>query len=234
VARTQGLFIAFARCNDAKREAEWDDWYDNVHLPDIVGTGAAWVASRWEVADRPAQGYPAVGFTHAAIYELEGPDVADRVRTIFEEGPRFQAAGRTHPNNIIADVAILRAFGRWTEKPEPSAATTGHILTFTLCNRPALEDEWNAWYDDTHIPDMLESGAFAAATRWVRLERERFRPNYLTLYDITLPDLAEAGRRSAAVMPGIIAAGRKMECHAGTLTVSLRPAGKWGAAGYRG
>jgi hypothetical protein len=233
MGRTQGLFITFTRCNDAQKEAEWDAWYDNVHVPDAIATGAVWAVTRWELLDRPALGYPAVGFTHVNIFEMEGPDLEDRVRRFRENRPKLVRAGRMHPNQTAVQVAALRAFGRWNEKPEPSAKTTGHILTFVLCNDPDLEDEWNPWLDDVHVPDMLSSGAFSAASRWQKLERDPYGPNYMTLYDIEHADLAEAGRLSGAVMPKIIAAGRKMTCHAGGLTVVLKPAGKWGAAGYR-
>ena len=112
MGRTQGLFITFTRCNDAKKEAEWDERYDNVHTPDAVATGEVWAVTRWELVDRPAQGYPAVGFTHVNIFELEGSDLADRVRRFRENRATLKRAGRMHPNQTAVQVVALRAFGR--------------------------------------------------------------------------------------------------------------------------
>lgn len=32
------------------------------------------------------------------------------------------------------------------------------LIAHARCNDPASEPEWNAWYDATHLPDLLEAG----------------------------------------------------------------------------
>jgi hypothetical protein len=88
-------------------------------------------------------------------------------------------------------------------------------------NDPAREVEWDEWYDREHVPDMLASGAFTAATRWRREPRRSLGADFVTLYDVSLPSIDEAVARSAAVMPGIVAAGRKHPAHTGALTLTL-------------
>ena len=34
--KTHGLVLALTRCNAAARAAEWNDWYDQEHLPRLV------------------------------------------------------------------------------------------------------------------------------------------------------------------------------------------------------
>ena len=58
-------------------------------------------------------------------------------------------------------------------------------------------------------------------------------PNHLTLYDVGLDSIDEAVARSAAVMPDLIAAGRKHRAHTGAMTLTLVPSGRYGGAGYR-
>ena len=101
---------------------------------------------------------------------------------------------------------------------------TGHIMAYVLSNDPRREAEWDRWNDDVHMPDMLESNAFRAVTRWRRHHRAGRRGGYLTLYDVGPIGVEEAVARSAAVMPGIVAAGRKLACHVGALTVTLERA----------
>lgn len=233
MSRTRGILLTFARCNDLEKERAWDRWYDEIHIPELLATGAAWAGSRWVLVDRPAQGYPSVGFTHVNMFELEGPDLEGASRKLLAQTLEAWNAGRMNANEFLVDAIPLAAHGAWTEKSAPSAATTGHIFTFTLCNDPRLEADWDAWYDRMHLPDMLSSGAFSSATRWRRLRPVPIGANYLTLYDIQHHDLAEAGRLSGAIMPRLIAQGRKLTCHAGALTVTVRPTGKWGAAGLR-
>jgi hypothetical protein len=102
-----------------------------------------------------------------------------------------------------------------------------------LCNDPAREEEWDRWYDEQHVPDMLSCGAFGAISRWRRTPPARVGSNYLTLYDVSTDTVAEAVERSAATLAEIVAAGRKHETHSGALTITLRPAGRHGGAGYR-
>ena len=97
-----------------------------------------------------------------------------------------------------------------------------------LCNDPAREAEWDAWYDEQHVPDMLSCGAFSAMSRWERTPRARVGSNFLTLYDVATDTVDEAVQRSAVTLAEIVAAGRKHETHAGALTVTLQPAGRHG------
>ena len=68
---------------------------------------------------------------------------------------------------------------------------------------------------------MMASEAFSAATRWRRDPRRPLGPDFVTLYDVSLDSIDEAVARSAAVMPGIVAAGRKHPTHTGALTITL-------------
>jgi hypothetical protein len=257
--RTHGLVLALTRCNSAARGAEWEEWYDQEHLPDLVRDGGPWVATRWRLPDPPVPGRPSLGFTHAALYELDDPDLdgaarrllaRERARRRRRGGPpapsgrgvaQLSAArdralrrrGRVHPAHCVIGVELLRAHGKWSDKAPPSASLRGHILAWVMCNDPGREAEWDAWYDAQHAPDMLECGAFSAITRWQRRRRSAFGPQHLTLYDVSGASVAEAVERSFAIMPRIHGAGRWLDCHAGGMAFTLEPAGCYGAAGVR-
>jgi len=231
-----GLLIVATKCNQPPREAEWDAWYDDVHLPDLLdgwpaGQGPT-VVTRWALSRKPEPGMPGIGFSHVAIYELPTEPLAAADRLAARQA-QLRADGRIHPTHAVVDVGLFVAHGRWSDKPEPSAELRGHILAYVFANDPDLEPEWDAWYDAEHIPDMMASEAFAAATRWQREPRRPYGPNHVTLYDVALESIDEAVARSAAVMPGLIAAGRKHRAHTGALTLTLVSAGRHGGAGYR-
>jgi hypothetical protein len=231
---TTGLLVVFAKCNKPADEAAWSEWYDDVHLPDLLGDGnGPAVATRWELARKPEPGMPGIGFSHVTIYEFSGGDVTAQAERLVTLDGELRAEGRIHGSHAVIDAGMFVAHGQWNRKPPPSEALRGHILAFVLANDPTLEAEWDAWYDREHVPDMLDSGAFAAATRWRREPRARFGANHVTLYDVTLPSVDEAVALSAAVMPGIVAAGRKHRAHTGAMTVTLVPSGRYGGAGYR-
>jgi hypothetical protein len=46
------------------------------------------------------------------------------------------------------------------------ATVAGIFVIESRCTDARLEREFNAWYDDDHIPDLLDTGLFAAAYRF--------------------------------------------------------------------
>ena len=117
------------------------------------------------------------------------------------------------------------ANGPWSDKPAPTDELRGHILANVMCADPAREAEWDAWYDETHLPDMLSCGAFGAMTRWRREPRAEVGPTHVTLYDVSTPTVAEAVERSAATLVELTAAGRKLDVHTGGLTLLMARTG---------
>jgi hypothetical protein len=68
---------------------------------------------------------------------------------------------------------------------------------------PAKEDEYNNWYDNTHIPEILQIPGFVSARRFKLPGPGRDGAHsYLAVYELDADDLtapaAELGRRSAA------------------------------------
>lgn len=237
MGRTTGLLIVCCKCNQPSEEAAWSAWYDDEHLPEVferAGDAAPRVATRFELAVKPQPGMPGLGFSHVTIYELDGDDPMTKVGRLVEVDAALRTEDRIHPTHAVADVHAMVAHGPYSVKPEPSPSLRGHILAWVYAADPRAEAEWDAWYDHEHVPDMVHSGAFAAATRWVRHERRPYGPNHITLYDVAHPSIDVAVQRSAAVMPGIVAAGRKHKAHTGALTLTLVPTGRYGGAGFRG
>ena len=69
MART--VFIVFSNCTDPAREQEFNDWYNDVHLPDILETPHFVAATRYELAGEPREGQG----KYLAVYEIDNDDV---------------------------------------------------------------------------------------------------------------------------------------------------------------
>ena len=64
------------------------------------------------------------------------------------------------------------------------------LFAFSDCKDPAREDEFNEWYDNTHLPDMLEVPGMISATRWASAHPgESQRRKYLALYELETDNL---------------------------------------------
>ena len=216
-----GLFVVFTRCNAPPRIPDWNRWMLDEHVPAIAETPGVRAATHWALSVQPTPGMPSVGFSHVTLYELEGDDLRATAAAIDARETQLRLDGALDPNHSVIETALLEAHGRWSEKPHPSADLTGHIFAFVACNDPRVEAEWDRWNDEVHMPDMLASEAFSGVSRWRRVEPGGHRAKWLTLYDVGPIGVDEAVKRSAAVMPGIVEAGRKHASHVGALTVTL-------------
>ena len=61
---------------------------------------------------------------------------------------------------------------------------------------PELEEEWNTWYNEKHVPQVIKFKGFKRATRYKIaygiLGDEGKYPNYLTVYEFENRQAAEA------------------------------------------
>jgi hypothetical protein len=58
------------------------------------------------------------------------------------------------------------------------------------CSDSSREKEFNQWYDEIHLPDMLKVPGLIRATRYVNLNPEsNQRPKYVVLYEIETEDI---------------------------------------------
>jgi hypothetical protein len=227
----RGLVMVTSRPTDFTQEDDWARWCDDVLLPEVGTATGARVVTRWMVADRPPGFSPVQGFTHVDFYEIDDVETGPGLLLDAFEAQRMQ--GRMHPCHAVVGVDAFRSIGRWSNKAEPSEGLRGHVISYVMTNDPTQVDEWNRWLDDVHVVDMIGCGAFVNASRWHRVEPVQWGTDYLTVYDVELDDLSEAVRRSGAVMPDLLAAGRMFTSHYGGMRAMLTPAGRHGALGWR-
>ena len=64
------------------------------------------------------------------------------------------------------------------------------VLVFTNCADPAREAEFNEWYNNTHVPDILQAEGFVASTRYQLLgEPGPGQGKFLAIYEVEADEL---------------------------------------------
>ena len=67
------------------------------------------------------------------------------------------------------------------------------VLVFSNCADPAREAEFNEWYNNTHVPDILQAEGFVASTRYQLLgEPGPGQGKFLAVYEVEADDLPTA------------------------------------------
>jgi hypothetical protein len=80
------------------------------------------------------------------------------------------------------------------------------IQTVVTAPVPGREDEFNRWYDDTHLPEVLAMPGFVAGQRFALTgPGATDRPRYLCVYEIETDDLTATLAALGAAAPRMTA-----------------------------
>ena len=75
----KGIYLVMSNPVSPDREDEYNDWYDNTHLPEVTSVDGFAAARRFHaVGGSPAQSY-------LAIYELDAPDLEKAVADLQQK-----------------------------------------------------------------------------------------------------------------------------------------------------
>ena len=80
------LFIAFTNAVDGRAD-EFNEWYDNVHFPDLLAVPGVRSAQRFELADAEVNTITPSQHRYLVVYELDG----DPTEIMGEIARRVQA-----------------------------------------------------------------------------------------------------------------------------------------------
>jgi hypothetical protein len=83
------LMIVETNCNDFSQEKEFNEWYDNVHLQDVLSVDGIVRASRYENSN-PTEGRG----KYLALYEIESADVSQVMASLSDGMTKWTEQGR--------------------------------------------------------------------------------------------------------------------------------------------
>ena len=64
------------------------------------------------------------------------------------------------------------------------------LVVGTNCADKAREAEFNKWYDEIHLPDVLETPGFTRATRYENTAPSEGQAKFLAIYEIETDDIS--------------------------------------------
>lgn len=187
----RGLLLAAFDFSGAHAD-EFHDWYDLEHVPERAAIPGFRSCQRWIGADEPI---------HAvATYDLDTVDVmrsdaymaiahgnlsvwSRRVTAMCQRLIRFEGTQITPGENTL-----------------PTDA--GGLLVNAMNVAPEAEDEFNAWYDEEHIPALSAVPGTLDARRYRSEETGDDIRRYTAIYHLESPDVARsAAWKNAANTP---------------------------------
>lgn len=109
------LLVTFSDCKDPKREKEYNDWYDNIHMPDMLEVPGFISGSRWVSADNKENEIR----KYLSVYWLETDDLKDFNEKMRKRGMWTMKAGRWTDLGIYDPDNVPRIYRQITEEKRP-------------------------------------------------------------------------------------------------------------------
>ena len=168
------------------REDEYNDWYSNRHLSDIVAIPGFSAAQRFALRTMLVGDFPQ---KYLAIYEL---DVADLPAALAAVDVISQTEMEMS-DALDLDGVVTGLFEPCGELHTDDGAEAGPFRVLALTDAVEGRDaEFNDWYTNVHIRELLAGGGYTAAERYrLRSPAPTFDREYLALYSLAGKDAIE-------------------------------------------
>jgi len=184
----KGLLLAAFDFTNA-HEDEFHDWYDLEHVPEREHISGFLACERWIDATNPKRAVAtydleSVTVMQSAAYRaIAGANLSPwsrRVTGICERLIRFEGM-QILPGDLVP------------------AKGAGALLVNAMNVAPDWEREFNAWYDEEHVPALAAVPGFIAARRFRSTEAEGASQKYVALYHLSSPEVTESAAWKKAV-----------------------------------
>ncbi len=187
-------------------EEEYNKWYDEVHIPKVLKHPALSGVTRYKIVtgisdpDHPGLAEPKEGYArYLTIYDFDDEEGFKA----FDYDPGVKEAKESSAQKwqggglAVKFRAQYKPRRTWEGKVKTKVGMI-HLVGTTV--PPEVEDEFNHWYDEIHIPIVLPNPRLLGLTRYeivagianpdhpfIKPEEERY-PKYLTIYDFESPE----------------------------------------------
>lgn len=187
-----GLLVAGFNTG-AAAEDEFNDWYDTEHIPERERVKGFVNCERWLGADDPN--------LSIATYDLES------LAVLQSSGYRAIAGANLSPwsKRVTGRCQRICRFEAEQILPGDRAAprNAGGLMLFAMNVAREFEPEFNAWYNEEHVPRLAAVAGCLSARRF-RMTSAISSGNqrYLALYHLAAPDVCSSPAwRAAADTP---------------------------------
>lgn len=202
------LMMVSTKSTDVARDAQFNQWYDQIDIPDVLqvpGYKRARRGLRVDLTQLP-RADSADDNTYVALYDIVSPNIDRTMIDMLMASRKMEATGRTTDLLKVTERLYFRQLGPASEPPSPRRSGKKRFLLLErvdCCRDEATVAQLNDWYAVRHIPDMLGIPGFVRATRYelyrVLMIEPRPAPRFLTVYEVNAdsPEQVATAREAA-------------------------------------
>lgn len=184
----------------AGHEDEYNRWYNEEHAPDVVSVPGFMTAQRFELADEQLRAGSAPMPKYLVVYKIVAADLAAVAAEVNRRMKNGQTRTSPYFDTKTSVGLTYRALGSeiagaGSDAPNAHGGPRNTYYQFVFANPVAgREDEFNAWYNQHHAPDVSSVPGFDSWQRGI-LSSEQLNPpfanaaQYVTMFKIQTTDL---------------------------------------------
>ncbi|CDO77511.1 hypothetical protein BN946_scf184912.g10 [Trametes cinnabarina] len=160
-----GLLFVFGEAGPKLSDAEFNDWYDDEHVPLRMAIPAFRTTARWEAIDGKRPRY-------LATYDLESCAVLDEAPYATLAETRSEREKDVLRRIQLLDRRTYDVLGpEFPPAPGYDEREPGpYLVTMQIEIKPELEEELNRWYAEEHIALLAKVPGWRRSRRFVLRE----------------------------------------------------------------
>ena len=191
------FYMVKTKPSDPSRDAEFNAWYDDVDIPDVLEVPAFVRARRGVeqiITDIPSSNVKDDDSKYVALYDIQTNDIDKSIIDLYVAARKMVALGRLTDVLKVVEANYYRRVAPPFEATSPqSAGQNKYVLIKKIlcCNDLITEQQFLDWYGNTFMPEIMGSEGLARADLY-RLYRvmevltvgPEEIPHFLVVYEI--------------------------------------------------
>ncbi len=152
------FYMVKSRPSEPAREAEYNTWYEDIDIPDVLAV-PGFMRARRAIARESTEVLP-TDASYAAFYDIDTVDIDKSIIDLYVAARKMSQLGRlTNVLKVVeANYYQLLSVGERRGQPE---TTDGITYVFTqkilCCDDPSARSEFLHWYGAVLEPALIES-----------------------------------------------------------------------------
>jgi hypothetical protein len=214
------LMMVATKSTDPARDAQFNEWYDGIDIPDVLQVPGYKRARRGQRVDLPQlpRADPGDDGTYVALYDISSRNIDRTIIDMLMATRKMEAAGRSTDLLKVTERLYFKQLGRSIEATSARGAGKKKFLLLErvdCCRDEATGAQLDDWYDVRHIPDMLQIHGFVRATRYelyrVLMVEPKSAPRFLTVYEVEADSAEQVAELRQTTIRKLSQSGRLTE-----------------------
>ncbi len=160
---SQWFYMVKSRPTDPAREAEYNAWYDDIDIPDVLavpGFVRARRGTEQEISDEPVAGRGAGnGGTYVALYDITTNDIDSTIIDLYVAARKMAWLGRLTDAFKVVEANYYRRLAQPRDVRDLTGKRYLYARKILCCRQPGMREGFLDWYQGSFLRAVADGGS---------------------------------------------------------------------------